>query len=114
MISSMTSLGMSSRMLFTSRCIYQAALKTIPRTTGRLNTCHSRAFSSHGILGMAVKPAGTSSPSRDRPPRTKPGSNPESVKTNDLRRTVMEEVAIPGKFRMYFKPDKRAIRQAGL
>ncbi|KAF8948840.1 hypothetical protein BGZ46_005282, partial [Entomortierella lignicola] len=29
-----------------------------------------------------------------------------------LRKTVIEEVAIPGKYRTYFKPDKRAIRKA--
>ncbi|KAF9214582.1 hypothetical protein BGZ59_003434 [Podila verticillata] len=28
-----------------------------------------------------------------------------------LRKTVMEEVAIPGKYQMYFKPDKRATRK---
>ncbi|KAF9181183.1 hypothetical protein BGZ51_001954 [Haplosporangium sp. Z 767] len=29
-----------------------------------------------------------------------------------LRNAVMEEVAIPGKYQMYFKPDKRAVRKA--
>ncbi|KAG0338877.1 hypothetical protein BG004_007046 [Podila humilis] len=31
--------------------------------------------------------------------------------TSTLRRTVMDEVAIPGKYQIYFKPDKRATRK---
>ncbi|KAG0085947.1 hypothetical protein BGZ93_000363 [Podila epicladia] len=45
--------------------------------------------------------------SRDSPSRTQRGP----ISTGTLRKTVMEEVAIPGKYQMYFKPDKRATRK---
>ncbi|KAG0068764.1 glutamine--fructose-6-phosphate transaminase (isomerizing), partial [Podila epicladia] len=43
----------------------------------------------------------------DSPSRTQRGP----ISTGTLRKTVMEEVAIPGKYQMYFKPDKRATRK---
>ncbi|KAI9237679.1 MAG: hypothetical protein BYD32DRAFT_415771 [Podila humilis] len=46
--------------------------------------------------------------SRDSPSRTQ---RTGPISTGMLRKTVMEEVAIPGKYQMYFKPDKRATRK---
>ncbi|KAF9345984.1 hypothetical protein BGX26_002539 [Mortierella sp. AD094] len=50
--------------------------------------------------------------SRDYQPKTKAGTLSDLSITDTLRRTVMDEVAIPGKYRTYFKPDKRTIRKA--
>ncbi|GJJ68170.1 hypothetical protein EMPS_00516 [Entomortierella parvispora] len=37
-------------------------------------------------------------------------SDPNSV--NALRKTILEEVAIPGKYRIFFNPDKRTLRKS--
>ncbi|KAF9927296.1 hypothetical protein BGZ65_006858 [Modicella reniformis] len=52
---------------------------------------------------------------RDRPLQASRDQKPMSrllKAVTTLRREVMDEVAIPGKYQMYFKPDKRALRKA--
>ncbi|KAG0285568.1 glutamine--fructose-6-phosphate transaminase (isomerizing), partial [Dissophora globulifera] len=50
--------------------------------------------------------------SRDRRPGAQSRATSSPTAVDILRRTVMEEVAIPGKYHIYFKPDKRAARKA--
>ncbi|KAG0034264.1 hypothetical protein BGZ81_005611 [Podila clonocystis] len=58
-------------------------------------------------IGSTSEKSRPISRSRDSPSRTHRGP----ISTGTLRKTVMEEVAIPGKYQMYFKPDKRATRK---
>lgn len=58
-------------------------------------------------IGSSPEKSRPVSRSRDSPSRTQRGP----ISTGTLRKTVMEEVAIPGKYQMYFKPDKRATRK---
>ncbi|KAF9325489.1 hypothetical protein BG006_011033, partial [Podila minutissima] len=58
-------------------------------------------------IGASPEKSRPVSRSRDSPSRTQRGP----ISTGTLRKIVMEEVAIPGKYQMYFKPDKRATRK---
>ncbi|KAI1296088.1 hypothetical protein EDD11_007586 [Mortierella claussenii] len=98
-------------------------------TSWRSSTIGARAFSSHRSSASSMSATGagrstgtathTLSSTRDRRPKSRPlggGRGREETldpsMNNSLRRTVMDEVAIPGRYQTYFKPDKRAIRKA--
>lgn len=75
------------------------------------NTSSARYFSTQWRLlkdTPTPEKARTITRSRDSPSRT---HRTGPISTGTLRKTVMEEVAIPGKYQMYFKPDKRATRK---
>ncbi|KAG0000777.1 hypothetical protein BGZ80_006307 [Entomortierella chlamydospora] len=72
-----------------------------------------RTFSTYGMQTISAKKGSSISftPSRDYKPRSKAGTLSDASATDTLRRNVMDEVAIPGKYRTYFKPDKRTVRK---
>ena len=81
--------------------------------TSRLYPLLTRAFTCCAGQCLAAKDNRRASHiqvSRDRKPNSKSPGNLERDQT--LRKEVMNEVAIPGKYQLYFKPDKRAIRKA--
>ncbi|KAG0380148.1 hypothetical protein BGX24_009974 [Mortierella sp. AD032] len=54
----------------------------------------------------------TTSPSSPSARYRRAGGQGQQQTTSDLRKSVMDEVAIPGRFQQYFRPDKRATRKA--
>ncbi|KAG0241103.1 hypothetical protein B0O80DRAFT_441208 [Mortierella sp. GBAus27b] len=90
-------------------------------TVHALVSSESSTFTGHGIVQnrtftrftrqyMSTKHNGPDSRGhRNRQPKSRLGDS-EAVKA--LRKEVLDEVAIPGKYQVYFKPDRRALRKA--
>ncbi|KAF8945727.1 hypothetical protein BGZ47_002122 [Haplosporangium gracile] len=104
------------------RCLITPCLQPTKRllphttTTAHLAQLHRHAYSTKGSAPAttrtikstrdSVSPSSSSS-SSGRYRRDRSGSM-----VSDLRKTVLDEVAIPGRYQQYFRPDKRTTRKA--
>ncbi|KAG9327808.1 hypothetical protein KVV02_000254 [Mortierella alpina] len=102
-------------------CAGRCRLTPVPDTLTRSTTWtkaerQCKRISLHNTFSsstakQADRPIGLQS-SRDHRAGAKPGRDTGNSPTRFLRKAVMDEVAIPGKYQIYFKPDKRATRKA--
>ncbi|CAO3565554.1 unnamed protein product [Mortierella alpina] len=72
----------------------------------RLSLCSTFSTSAATQVNRSMKS------SRDHHADAKAGRGKATSSTGLIRKVVMDEVAIPGKYQIYFKPDKRTTRKA--
>ncbi|KAK3840558.1 MAG: hypothetical protein JOS17DRAFT_770062 [Linnemannia elongata] len=91
--------------------LFLQPITTLPRTSTSLA---QHAFSTKGTTPTTMR---TIKSSRDSPTSSSTSISGRyrkdgSAGVSDLRKTVMDEVAIPGRYQQYFRPDKRSTRKA--